>query len=163
MATPRKTIDVFAGTNPALGAAVLRSFAEGYSSVDQEGALLPLMWLVLPQILSKRIGDTMRGTNVRTGLLNWIARNPEVSIGLANRVQATAPFTRDSIAFGIRYGLLKFSDGRVLASDEGLRRQIRFPASDVRGQALTRASRLGTWMAHMPNPHSIFYSFGLSL
>jgi hypothetical protein len=159
----KKAIDVFAATNPALGAAVLRSFAIGYMTEESAGVPVPLMFFPLPIVLSRTLSATMDGTNVTTGLVTWLTRRPEVSLGLSGRIDATGTFTQESLAFGIRYGLLAIiEEGRVRPDDVGLRKHLRFPAKDDRGRALALASRLGAWMGRMPNAQSIFHSFGLT-
>lgn len=159
----KKAIDVFAATNPALGAAVLRSFVAGYVAQNSAGVPIPVMFFPLPIVLSRTLSATLDGTNATTGLVTWLTRRPEVCLGLNGRIDATAPFTQESVAFGIRYGLLSIvEDGMLHPNDAGLRKQLRFSAKDDRGRALTLASRLGSWMGRMPNPQSIFHSFGLT-
>lgn len=160
---PKKAIDVFAATNPALGAVVLRSFATGYVTEENAGVPMPLIFFPLPIVLSRRLSATMEGTNVTTGLVTWLTRRPEVCLGLSDRIDGTGAFTQESVAFGIRYGLLSIvENGRIQPNSAGLRKQIRFSARDDRGRALNLASRLGAWMGRMPSPQSIFHNFGLT-
>lgn len=160
----KKAIDVFAATNPALGAIVLRSFAAGYERETPAGVVLPILYFPIPLVLSRQSSETMQKTNATTGLLAWLARNPEVCINLAERVHATSTFTRESIAFGIRYGLLEIdSGGNIHHIDVGLRKQLRFSSGDERGRVVSLANRLGIWMGQMPNAQSIFYSMGVTV
>lgn len=159
-----KSIDVEAHANPALGSLVLRAYADGYSEVASAGVSIPLLYLPIPVVLSRSLSATMNGTNVRTGFINWLNRNPELSIDFGTRMQTAASFTRESIAFGFRYGLLDLEEGGlVIPSDRGLVRKPVYPASDERGRALRLAGRLGSWVAQTRSPHTVFYRFGVTL
>lgn len=157
-----KSLDVYAITNPAFGSLVLRSFATGFCGRQPQGVEFPLLFLPLPIILSKSISSAFDGTNVRTGLLPWLARHPEVLVGFGDRVCNSREFSREAVAFGLRYQALQVTDGGLtIPSSVGLRREPAYPASDERGRALALADRLGAWMSEVNSTKIVYHSFGI--
>ena len=155
------SIDIFATTNPAFCSLVLRAFSEGYTQRDPQGVPRPLILSPLPLVLSNDIAQTLQSTNSATGLLPWIARNPEVTVGMAERLAKTAAFGRDALLFGLKYRILNVTpDGRVVPDSRGLARKSKFPASADPGRAINLANRLGIWAAEVRSPQTIFVSLG---
>lgn len=155
------SIDTFAATNPAFCSLVLRAFSEGYTQGDPQGVPLPLILIPLPLVLSNDIAQTLQSTNSATGLLPWIARTPEVTVGMAERLTKTAAFSREALLFGLRYRILSVTpSGRVVPESIGLTRKLKFPASADPGRAINLANRLGIWAAEVGSPQTIFVTLG---
>jgi hypothetical protein len=156
-------IDTYAATNPALCSLALRAFAEGYAESNPDGLPLPLIILPLPIVLTEQIAATIDSTNVTTGLLPWIVRNQEITIGLWDKVARTSVFSRQALLFGIRYRIINMTaDGRLLPDKTGLARQPTFPASTEPGRAIRFAKRLGIWMGEVREMDTIFISLGIN-
>lgn len=155
------SIDTFATTNPAYCSLVLRAFAEGYVQADPDGVPLALMVLPLPLVLTREIADTLQRTNVMTGLLPWVNANPEITVGLAERVSRTSAYSRRALLFGLRQRILDVtSAGRVVPISDGLVRQPNFPASTEPGRAISHARRVGTWAGQVRSPETVFVGLG---
>lgn len=160
---PVATIDTYAATNPALCSVVLRAFFEGYTEADNDGAPIPLAILPLPIVLTEHIARTIEPTNVTTGLLPWIVRNQEVTIGLWERVTKSARYSKKALLFGIRYRIIDVtSAGRLISIKNGLSKQPRFAASTEPGRAIRFAKRLGVWMGEVRDMDTIFISLGIN-
>lgn len=160
-----KTTDVFADTNPALGSLVLYAFASAYSERDRRGPEHPLVFLPLPLTLSEQYARTFDGTNSRTGLYNWIARNPELPIGLAETVHAVAPFSREALCFGLYYGMLAMTDdARVLPSSSFRLTPTKRGRLDPEVRTvLSLASQLGAWAAESGGTRQVYYALGMTV
>lgn len=160
---PATTIDIYAATNPAFCSLVLRSFIEGYAEADSDGVPIPLSILPLPMVLTDQIARTIDSTNVKTGLLPWVVRNQEVTVGLWDRVIKSAEYSKRALLFGIRYRVIGLnSKGRLTAIKVGLARQPNFPASSEPGRAIRFAKRLGVWMGEVKEMDTIFVSLGVN-
>jgi hypothetical protein len=160
---PANSLDTFANTNPAFCSLVLRSFVAGYLENDSKGSPVPQLLLPLPIVLCSYFSETFKGTNAATGLITWIARHPEVTIGLRGRVQATAQFSREALVFGLSRRILDVNQfGLVVTDDRGLVRDVRFGPSDNRGLAMTNARRLGRWTANVRSTETVFTCLGLN-
>lgn len=156
-------IDVFAATNPAFIAVLLRSFCEGYTKRANVGADYPLLFLVMPIVLTADVANTLQGTNAATGFLNWITRSPQVLIDFPLRMKHTTDFTNAAIAFAVRHGLLACDpEIRFVPSRAGLQREPSWPAADPRGRAMADARRLGHWLGELGSSRSAYYALGVT-
>lgn len=160
-----KTTDVFADTNPALGSLILHAFASAYSQRDGRGAEHPLVFLPLPLTLSQQYARTFASTNSTTGLYSWVERNPELPVGLADTVRAVAPFSREALCFGLRYGMLTLSnDARVLPTPGFRLTSAKRGRLDREVRAvLSLGSQFGAWAAEAGGARQVFYALGLSV
>jgi hypothetical protein len=156
------SIDVYAITNPALCAAVLCSFVNGYIQVQSDGCLLPLCYVPIPLVLSSQRLDTFSGTNSRTGFLEWSVRNPDISLGMADAVQATTEFSKNAMLYGIRYGFLDVTRvGRVISNSEFEHIQLR--AEGRVKESLAAARKLGVWLGNLPSTATVFHTLGFTI
>lgn len=155
--------DTFAMSNPALTSILLWQFAVSYQETNGTGAPLSLAYIVLPIVMSRHIVDTFRGTNVRTGFLTWLIRNPQLTLQLPTRVETTRDLTADALRFGIAYGLLTVSrEGTLRASQNAISGNIpRQHGIDERAQMLRIANHLGKWTSTLPEA-TVFYSIGMT-
>lgn len=157
------TIDVFSTTNSAFGALLLWRFASGYSKVNSSGVELPLLYLPMPLLLSADLLESFAHTNSTSGFMSWINRAPHVPLELPRRLPRTAEFSRNAIAFALRYRLLRPTSGGFFVHDTtGLKKSPTRPASMLAGRQLSLAERLGKWMADVPSS-TVFYSLGLTI
>lgn len=154
-------VDLYASTNPAFGSALMWSFVAGVGEAGQAPEL-PLLFLPLPILLSS-LRDTMAHTNRRTGFHAWLARHPEVRVGLAERVERMQPITRRAILYGARIEIITAGqDGRFRTSDA-----LRDAALSRTGPAVRPlfplARRLGAWIGEVGGTRDVFYALGLSV
>lgn len=157
------SIDTFAATNPAFCSLVLHAFVSGYVEADHEGLPLPLVILPLPIVLSEQVAATLVPTRITTGLLPWVVKNQEITIGLWDRIAKTATFSRQALLFGLRYRIITMnSAGRFVPEKTGLAKQPTFPASTDPGRAIRLAKRLGVWVGQVKEADTIFISLGLN-
>lgn len=157
------TIDTYAATNPAMCSLIVRAFLEGYTGADAEGTPIALSILPLPIVLTARIAQTIDSTNVKTGLLPWIVKNQEITIGLWDRITKSVEYSQRALLFGIRYRVIGMNSvGRLIPLQTGLVKQPRFPASTEPGRAISYARRLGVWMGEVKEMNTIFIGLGVN-
>lgn len=150
-------------SNPALTSILLWQFVVSYQNINGSGASISLAYIVLPIVMSRHIVDTFRGTNVRTGFLTWLMRNPELTLQLPTRVDTTRDLTGDALRFGIAYGLFTVaSDGTLRANPKAISANVaRQHGVDERAQMLRIANHLGQWTSVLPEA-TVFYSIGMT-
>lgn len=157
-----QTIDIYAATNPAFCALVLRAFCDGFVSRAHHGVDYPLIFLPIPILLSGNISTSIRHTNKNTGFINWIAKNPHVLINFHSRLKNTMEFSRRAVLFGIQHNLIWISEGiQILPSDVSLPRQLSWPVSDERGMILVYAKRLGLWLGTLDSVQTVLATMGV--
>src|SRR3954452_7898705 len=113
--------------------------------------------------MSRHIVHTFRGTNVRTGFLTWLIRNPHLTLQLPTRVETTRDLTAEALRFGIAYGLFTVSgDGTLRANPKAISANLpRQQGVDERAQMLRVAGHLGQWTSSLPEA-TVFYSIGMT-
>lgn len=156
--------DVFSEMNPAFCAYALISFAEAFIAVNEHGPEIPVVYLSLPVALSGDLGDCFSGTNKNTGLLEWLERNPQVQIGLAERLNRSMPIVTEAIRFGCFSRVLMIDDlARLRLGQRKTKKSAVKALSEAPSQALLRAGRLGYWFAAAGSTKTIFDMMGLTV
>lgn len=157
------SIDTYAATNSAFCSLIIYSFIEGFAKTNSTGAPFPLILLPIPIVLTRDTADSFEGTNLKTGLLSWVTRNPEVTIGLRNRLEETTDLSKDAFLFGSRYGLFTLSDtGRVFLKPDCLKRKPPSTGSKYVTDAFKLARRFGSWLGEAGNTQTIFIALGVN-
>jgi hypothetical protein len=157
------SIDTYAATNPAFCSVILYSFLEGFSTTNSTGIPFPLMLLPIPIVLTREIADSFEGTNVRTGLLTWATRSPEITIGLRERIQNTSDFSKQGLLFGSRFGLFSISDiGRVFLKPDCLKKNLPTTGRTYITEAIKLARRLGVWVGEAGSTETVFIALGVN-
>jgi hypothetical protein len=155
------SIDTYATTNPAFCSILLYSFIEGYGSTNSNGLPFPLILLPVPIVLTSDIANTFEGTNTRTGLLSWIARNPEVTVGMHDRLHSTSEFSKQALLFGFRYGVFSLADtGRIFLQSDSLAKRIPSAGSSYVVDAFKLAKRFGAWIGGAGTTETILIALG---
>lgn len=156
--------DVFAETNPAYCATVLASFTAAFASLSEDGPEMPVCYIVLPIALSGDLSATFDGTNRNTGLLEWLTRSPQVQVGLAARINASASIVTKAIRFGCFTQVLALGgDGRVRLGARNIKKSVLGKLHDERALAVKHAERLGYWFAMAGSTRTTFDMMGLTV
>lgn len=161
-----QTIDVYAHTNPAYGAILIREYLRGVEHIVRDGVDFPLLLLPLPIAMSGQLAESFDGTNVATGLLAWLQRSPNIKILLPDVVRKTTFYSQRSALLGLTSGVITVdSVARFRSGAKGILQEPlkAYAASDERGQALRRAQRLGHWCGRVGSLESIFNMMGFTL
>lgn len=155
-------LDVYAMTNPALGSAVLWSFLKGAERGDR-GVALPLLFLPLPILLSSTLAASFEETSSRTGFFGWLDRHPEVTVGLAERIQRTEAMSRRALLFAARTTLLTADATGAFRPTGALSdTKLRRAGAAVR-PLFPLAKRFGIWVGEVGSTRDVFYALGLTL
>ncbi len=159
------SVDVYAETNPVFLSFVLWNFLRGHEEVDRHGAVVPLLFLPIPIVLSTSTVPTFKGTNKTTGLIAWLNRNPELALRLPSQIDNSVPFVKKAILFGLSASILEIqkNDGTIKTSNKGLTKSPKYPASDNRGLAFGLACRFGFWVGEMRSPKTVLNALGIVL
>ncbi|MFO0641541.1 MAG: three component ABC system middle component [Polyangiaceae bacterium] len=156
--------DVFSETNPAFCAYALLGFVTAFVAVNEQGPEVPVAYLSLPVALSGDLGDSFGGTNKNTGLLEWLERNPNVRVGLAERVNGSMAIVTEAIRFGCFLSVLLVDErARMRLGPRKVGKNVGKSMSDGPAQVLKRAERLGTWFACAGSTKSVFDMMGFTV
>jgi hypothetical protein len=149
-------------TNPALGSALLWAFLEAAEDGGR-GVEFSILFLPLPILLSSSLTTRFEGTNSRTGFYAWLDRNPELSVGMGERVARTAPLPRRALLYGAQIDAITADgEGRFRAT-----RAVREAALRRAGEAVRPlfplAKRFGGWVGAVGSSRDVLYAFGLTV
>lgn len=99
--------------NPAFCSLLIEEAIRGHVSATNNGLSWPLAFLILPMTLHRNTRENIP-TSARSKLHVWTSANPEVRIGLLERVQRLYPYTKEGILFGVLHSALRIQDdGRL--------------------------------------------------
>ena len=157
------TLDIIAATNPAYCSLVLLSFIDAYTDASGIHPNACLSFLAVPIAMSSEINGRFRGTNVKTGLLKWVERNPDLRLLLPDLVRHSASIVRASILFGLQTGLLEVREGGGL---EGHAEKVGGSPKDRSKAEITQPHRaaarsFGAWCGRVRSASTVFASFGI--
>jgi hypothetical protein len=156
--------DIFSETNPAFVAYAIVHFIGAYLSVTNSGPEIPKVYLALPIALSGELRLTFDKTNKNTGLFEWLERNPQVRIGLSERVNASMDIVTEAIRFGCFTNILTFrEDARINLGNQKLKKVAVASLSTESSQVLKRAERLGYWFGSTGSIQAIFNMMELTV
>lgn len=148
--------------NPWFCGLLLRGAAEGYATELAGGLPFELSFLVLPVIMHKRTRASLpRG--VATSMVGWIAENPAVLVGMAERVRTMAGPIREAIIVSTARGLMAVGDAGALAcagKPIKFAKYARDTTDEVR-ECLSRAAFFGRWLASGGTPRTVLALWGL--
>lgn len=138
--------------NPLLGAAALWEFSNSYFQEAKQlsGASLPMMMLVLPIVYHKRTVETIRRKQKRSGLLKALSENPEITVGLQERVEAMSDLSLRTLSVACAAGLVhrQATSGWPIYVPELKRLPVSVVPIIDEGKAILGSSRrLGAWFA----------------
>lgn len=155
------SIDIFANTNPAFCSLILHSFCQGYYTVKGKGVTFPLLLLPIPIILSNDLAPSFDGTNVKTGFLSWVKKNPFLTIGLSDRIESAYNIIKPGIAFACSKSILEVnSKGEFFPKDDALKNYVNVVELS---KLYKNAYRLGQWLGEINSTKTIYNHLGISL
>lgn len=156
--------DIFAETNPAYCASLLATFCKAYSTKSGSYPDAILCYSVLPIALSGDLSATFNGTDRRTGLLEWLRRNPAIQIRLAARINGSLDIVTEAIRFGCFANLIAMTpEGRIAPSMlSGVKKHLA-GVSEQSALAFKSIDRLGHWLAMAGSSRTTFDLMGLEL
>lgn len=156
--------DIFSETNPAYCACALASFAAAFVAVRHIGPELPVAYLVLPIALSGDLSSSFDGTNRNTGLLEWLERNPQVQVGITDRVNRSMSVVTGAVRFGCFARVIRLDDdARLWVGDRKFKKSAVNSMSAGTARSLKHAERLGYWFAAAGSTKTVFDMVGLTV
>ncbi|WP_100913374.1 three component ABC system middle component [Pseudoalteromonas spongiae] len=149
--------DAYAKTNPALCSLLVWNFIKEYEAESKKGVEFPLLFIVLPIVMSKKYEASFHKTNKNTGFYRWIDNNPQVVIQLNNRLTATELLTKKTLEFASSTSVIKFSEqGTIHHCVDGFRKKPKVPSSDnATFEMLSNSKKLGAWCGQVDDTKEI--------
>ncbi len=157
-----ESIDIYSKSNPALNSIILWYFIRSYMKENDAGCELPIIYTVLPIILSDKLESSFESTNVNTGFLKWINNNPQVINQLNDRVVGTRSVTKKSFLFSVSTGIVVFDGVGFSACDNAFKKLPGFPKTNIKmNKLITNSKKLGAWMGKVGNARDVLINLRL--
>lgn len=147
--------------NPAFCSLLLRQTVTEYQKVNRRGLDYPIIFLVLPVILSKFIREALPATT-RTKLHIWLQDHQEVRVDLDIKIKALSDFTKEAVIFGMQNKVLAFNEAGALIAPKIKLNQFESNDSEA-AQCLERAGMIGRWFANVNDTISLLSMWGIKL
>ena len=124
----------------------------------------PLIFIVLPLVLSPKMREILPSTTNKN-FYSWLKEHPQIYIRFSNRAKSLVPYTKESIAFGIKQRIFQVNnDGRIILvrKKKPFRnpRQIWSKESDAY-QCYSKANFVGKWFTKISDASNIFVALGI--
>jgi hypothetical protein len=148
--------------NPAFCGVLLYSAINGFSGSKRHGMQYELSFLILPFVLHGPTRESMPKT-IATPFHTWVNGTSILRIGLAERVRAATPLTRESIMFMMSRQCISLQGERLFVGPKKPKLSSKKIAKvdDVR-HAVQAATTLGRLLAGAGTPATIYASVGIA-
>lgn len=157
-------IDIYAMTNPALCSLILWSYLDGYLKEDENGCELPLIYIPIPIILSRSLLTTFEGTNKKTGFIEWINRNPDLSPKAFQIIKNSKRLTIAGTHVAIKQNLITLTSScRLAPARKSLPNQAQIKNNEELKNFLMLSGRLGAWIGQIRSAKIVLHCLGITL
>lgn len=147
----------FAMLNPAMIALLLHGASTGYSNETANGLPWSLSFIVAPMVLHKGTREALP-QRVSTHLPTWVSRHPAIRAGFPQRSTSLAEPVREGTRFGMRCGLLRLVDGRLIPSQSRLQN-----VDPMLRDLIKKSTFVGRWLSKVDQPSTAFVLFGITV
>ncbi|MCG8807334.1 hypothetical protein G1K57_04150 [Tenacibaculum finnmarkense] len=155
----KKSIDIFAETNPALCSLILFYFCNGYEKTNTSGAPFPLVIIVLPIILSNDLSSSFNSTNIKTGFFRWVERTPSIVLNISDRINDSNEFIKPAIEYGLFKKIFNVNEfGNLKLIDKSVKKK-KYDFEHL----FKHAERLGSWMGEINSVKTIYNHLGIQI
>jgi hypothetical protein len=143
--------------NPSLGAMAHWQFVKAWGDTADEHPILPWILLVLPLVYHARSSDAFAGTNQASGISMALQKEPEIPVGLQERVEGMADISLAALQLAVSTRLLERIPGNPWPSFVAVEKSLpteRQPQDKGNRVPLRAAKRLGAWFSQMTLAHA---------
>ena len=118
---PREIRNLF---NPAFCGLIIARGIEGYKKETGTSMPFSLTLLILPLCLHKLTREQIKKSS-RSYFIKVLQENPEIMVGLANRVRCLFPYTMEAFAFLMDCGAIEVdASGRIDLIDKKIKKSV---------------------------------------
>jgi hypothetical protein len=155
----KKSIDVFAETNPALCSLIIFHFCNGYEKRNKPGVPFPLVITILPIILSNDLSSSFDNTSVRTGFFGWIEKTPSIILNISDRINDSNEFIKPAIEYGLFKNIFAINEEGNLNSVQKSIKNKKYNFDHL----FKCSERLGGWMGEVNSVKTIYNHLAIQI
>ena len=145
--------------NPAFCGRVIYGTISEYQKNTKRDFPFPLIYLVLPLILSRQIRTEISS---RTQLTNWVQKHQELIYNFGERARDLVEITNEAIEFMMQAGYIRLNDNGELSKvlTAGALSKTKHIDSEV-AECLQKAEHVGRWFAGAGKVEIIYTCLGV--
>jgi hypothetical protein len=154
--------EVAALLNPAFCGVLLYSAIDGHVGIANRTMPFENIFLVLPLVLHAPT-RAIFPKQVGSPLQSWVSANPTIRVGLADRIRAATPITREAIIYMVSRDCIVVESGALNVGTKRPKMSSKkiTLVSDVRG-AVQAAAMLGRLLAGAGTSATIYTALGIT-
>lgn len=145
--------------NPAFCGRIIYNAIKVYYEESSKPMEFPLVYLILPLILHK---DTRERIKSRNKMQVWIKNNPELLIGLANRVRNLIQITNEAVELLMQSTLIELDNNAcILVSEKskGLSK-TKFINKEI-SECIRASTAVAKWFSKAGTVENIYINWGI--
>jgi hypothetical protein len=148
--------------NPAFCGVLLYSAVKEYGARTERPMPYASVFLVLPIVLHRGTRASLPST-VASPFHSWVHANPTIRIGLAERVQAALPITREALLYLLNRDCIAVEDGGLTVGSKRAKMTSKKVTSvaDVR-EAVRASASLGRLLAGAGSTATLYIALGIT-
>jgi hypothetical protein len=145
--------------NAGFCSVVMLRALQGFEEEDSAGMPFSLALLILPLCLHKDTREAI-ANSPRSYLLKTIERNPQLLVGVADRVRDLLPFALEALGFSMQLGCFTVTqNGRLMTMPKTIRKLVTGTDETISCQRVARI--IGKEFARIADRVTIYTSFGI--
>ena len=145
--------------NPAFCSRTLYGAIKKYNEVSNRAFPFPLIYLVLPLVLHK---STRKLINVKTTMLVWVQKYPELFIGFAQRASDLVEITNEAVELLLQSELVQLTNEAGLQVNRTIKAmsKTKFVDDEIK-ECINKSEHVGKWFAVAGSTETIYISLGV--
>ncbi|SMC07636.1 conserved hypothetical protein [Rubrobacter radiotolerans DSM 5868] len=144
--------------NPAFCGEICRRAIHAHARRGRGSFPLPLLYLVLPLVLDRRIRDKIR-ENTRQKMHAWLQDHPELRVGFADHVRASSPTSMEALSYLFCTGAARVDESGIVLS--GYAPAPLSKREDDVAHIFRKSTVVGRWFADSGTPESVYMMWGI--
>ncbi|HBI36010.1 MAG: hypothetical protein A2015_06175 [Spirochaetes bacterium GWF1_31_7] len=146
--------------NPAFCGKVLRTTLKSYKDETSIGMSYSMIYLILPIILHKNTRELLPSTT-RIKFYDWLKENPNIRIGLAERIKNMVMYTQESLQFLIYHEAIQIDDSGLTSVIKYKKDNSTLNETKELVDIFHKSRFFGKWLSKIGNIETIFAVLGI--
>ncbi len=146
--------------NPAFCSVIIYSAIETYYIKKNQGMPYILSFLILPVVLHKQTREALPKRS-SASLHPWFQNHGEIRVGFSRRVQQLAPYTKESIIFGMQTNIIAINEQGELVPGEVKAGVLNWDSNTEAFECREKAKLLGSWYSKVLDISTLFILWGV--
>lgn len=146
--------------NPAFCATLLHCAVRAYEKEAGRNMSYPLVFLILPLILPKKISDNLP-KRIDANFSEWVNKNSLIFLNFEKTIHFFNSYTKEAIIFTMQFNYFEIENGCIIS--KGNLRKLSWDKETELFHCYENAEFIGRWFVYAGSEVIIFKSLGICL